>query len=73
MQLGSVEVRLTGSSPFSRVDRKRGRRHSTRWLDLRVEAVIERAIQTFYLSPERPGMIALLFRTEPRSSFSILD
>ena len=39
---------------------KSGRRHSTRWLDPRVEAIVEQTIKKFYLSPERPGVIALL-------------
>ena len=41
---------------------KAGRPGSLRLHDPRVEAIIEEAIQSFYLTPQRPGVIALMRR-----------
>jgi putative transposase len=40
--------------------RKAGRPRSLRLLDRRVETIIAEAIKSFYLTPQRPGVIALM-------------
>ena len=49
---------------------KAGRPGSLRLLDPRVEAIMEEAIQSFYLTPQRPGVIVLMRRAVSGHSVS---